>query len=389
MTINVLMVGPGKVYGGVESHIASLVDMFRGTNVHCCVAMLNGSLSLPGVRTFVLNKRFRGDIHAITQLMRIVREERIDIVHTHYVGPNLYGRIAARLGGHAGLVSTAHFSNSGGIVRAGKEKPDWSDECMFWLDGAMAHLCDRMIIPSDLIRKTLGRVGYPSRKIVTIHHGVDLNRFTCTPVWDASARREFGVRDDAVVVGVIGRLVPVKNVPLFLLAMRRVMDVSNKSVIAMVVGDGPLRPELESEARRLGISKSVIFAGFREDVHHLLSAMDLVVVSSDSELSPYAAWEAMAAGLPVVATSVGALPETIESGVDGLLVTPGDVAGLAEAVSSLVDDRVLRRKMGEKARIKAEQGFSRDVMRDQLIATYEDVIRERACRRGVTGHRST
>lgn len=379
--MKVLLVGPGKVHGGVESHILSLVEGFRGTDVECHVVMLNGTWSIPGVPLQVLHKRFRGDWQAVTRIRDLVREASIDILHTHYLGPNLYGRIAARLCRNTGLITTAHFSNSGGIVRPGKKKPTLADEGAFWLDTVMAHGCDRIVVPSDVIRTPLARVRYPSNRIVTIPHGLDLNRFRINREEGGRARAELGIPEDAVAIGVIGRLVPVKNIPMFLSAMERVMAGSKERVVAVVVGDGPLRAALEEQAQGPGLRGRVHFTGFRGDVERMLAALDVVAVSSDSELAPLGAWEAMAAGRPVVATSVGALTATIHAGQNGLLVKPGDVEGMAEALTALVCDASLRARLGEAARHKAEHSFSRKAMIEHLRTVYEEVIRERTARR--------
>lgn len=376
--MKILHIGPGKVHGGVESHILSLTEGFRDTDVECHVVMLNGIWSLP-IR--VLSKGFRGDWRMVARIRRVIRDDSIDIVHTHYLGPNLYGRLATRLsGGGIGLVTTAHFSDSGGIVCPGKKNPTFADEVVFWLDTVMAHCCDRMVVPSDVIRGPLGKVGFPKDRIVSIPHGIDLKRFRINEHEGLRLRGELGIPDDAVTVGVIGRLVPVKNISLFLSAMQRVIAGYKGKVVGLVVGDGPLRPALEDEAQRLGIGNQVLFTGFRKDIERVFSALDVVAACSDSELSPLNIGEAMAAGRSVVATSVGSLPDTIDSGKDGFLVRTGDAADMAEKLFLLICDASLRERMGMQARKKAEDLFSRRAMIDRLRAVYAEVISERTAR---------
>lgn len=372
--MNILLVGPGDFRGGIETHIALLAHAFRGSRVRYQLATLRDGWPDMGIPTHILRKRFRGDPNTIPRLLRIIRQERIDIVHTHHIGPNLYGRLAARLADNVGLVSTNHASNSGGITPPHRQTPNVFDEIIFWSDLCMAHLCDRVVAPVNVIHRSLRKVHVPDGRIVDIPYPVDARRFRMDEAARRRVRSELGIPDSAVVLGIVGRLVPVKNMSLFLRGLKRAAEVGGANVMGVIVGEGPLRPDLEAEVSRLNLRDRLIFAGFRSDVPDVLSAVDIAVVTSHSECSPYCVWEPMLVGKPVVTSRVGGVGEILESGKHALLFPPGDEDALAEALSRVVADPGLRQELGSSGRRRVEGRLSLDAMVKRLLATYDEVM---------------
>lgn len=247
-------------------------------------------------------------------------------------------------------------------------------------DISMAGMCDRIVATSEHLRRALIGRGMSERKLVTILNGVNLDS---TRVEEGAADRlrdELGIARGTPLIGIVGRLVPVKNQALFLRAAREVLD---RGVHArfVVVGDGPLREPLRALAQELLLDEHVLFAGFRTDVMTLLSIFDLCLLTSNSETSAYGVSEPMAMGLPVVATAVGGVPELIDHGVDGWLCPPRDAAALADAVCMLLADPARAARMGERAAIKVRERLSLDRMVGQLEDVYRQVFRERCGRR--------
>jgi glycosyltransferase involved in cell wall biosynthesis len=193
----------------------------------------------------------------------------------------------------------------------------------------------------------------------------------------AELRRELGLEPEGEVIGTLGRLEPQKGVEHLLRAMVRVLD-ARPAARLVIVGDGPLRAELEALAARLGIARAVRFAGWRTDVPEVLSALDLFCLASLWESFGIVLAEAMLASLPIVATRVDGIPEVVCDGETGFLVAPGSDAELAERILALLADAPLRRALGEAGRARALERFS--VRR--MVAEYEGFFRRLAAGSG-------
>ena len=187
------------------------------------------------------------------------------------------------------------------------------------------------------------RFRVPREKVISVGTGIDLGRIAEAVAGDEFAS-ELGLAG-RTTIGIVAKLSPVKGHQYFLEAAAAIAD-ARSNVAFLVVGDGVRKKELEEMAAELGIADKVIFAGARDDVPSLLKLMDVFVLSSLSEGSPNVVLEAMAAGLPVVATDVGGLPEIVIDGESGILVPPGDSGALAAAVGDLLDDPARAVAMG-------------------------------------------
>ena len=371
-----LLVGPGDVFGGVETHIRALTEWGREWGIDYQVATLSDAWRPFEVKTHRLRKRYRGDMGVVRQMADILRHEGIDIVHTHMPGPNLYGRLAARMVRGVGVVSTLHYSDSMGLLPLERRRWCICDGCVFGIDIVMSHLSHRTITPNDAMRRGLAKAGVLGRRVVNIPHGVDTVLYAEDTEGRKRVRREWDVKDNEVLVGTCGRMAPVKNYGLFLRALGAAMRTEG-TLRGVLVGDGLMRHELEAEAERLGIDDRVRFAGFRKDMCAVLSALDVFVVSSDSEMGPYVALEAMAVGCPLVSTAVGIVREIVDERENGIIYGIGDEGALESALRGLACDANLRKSLGASARRKVVRECSREVMMAKLRATYEDVCRER------------
>jgi len=375
--LHVLQVTRGAIWGGGERHVLALLEGFRGRSVRMSLAVFGeGRLADEarrlGVTVHVLSKRFRGDPRPLFGLARVVRGHGVDVVHTHMPSGNFYGRLAARLARGTGLVTTLHYIDREAL-------PFLSpivQRLMFDGDIRMAAMCDRIVATSEHLRQALVGRGMSGGRIVTILNGVNLDALPGDGGDPEVLRRELGVASGVPMVGIVGRLVPVKNHALFLRAARAVLDRGTRAAFVLV-GDGPLREPLRALRRELGLEEHVVFAGFRSDVMALLPAFDVCMLTSNSETSAYGVSEPMAVGRPVVATAVGGVTELIDDRVDGWLCPPGDAVALADGVCALLGDPGEAARMGEQAARKVRQRLSLQGQVERLEEVYRAVVLEK------------
>ena len=374
--MNVLQVTKGALMGGGERHVLTLLEGLREQSINTSLAvftegMLAREARRLGVEVHVLPKRFRGDIRPLTGLINLIRKKKIDVVHTHLVSGNLYGRLAGKITRVGGIVTTLHHTHKEAL---GKFRLPFMAGLMFGGDIRMGALSDRLITPSADLKKLLLDYGVRPARIVSIPNAIDMDKTRITAEEIDRCRRELDIPPDAKTVGMVGRLVSVKNFELFVRAAGCVLD---RGIAArfMVVGDGPLRGELERLAAAMGIKDHLIFTGFRDDVFRLMAVMDLFVLCSKSETNPIALMEAMASGKPVIATDVGGIPEVVEHGVDGWLCPANDVDCLADAIIRLLSDPDRAAALGAHARTKIMRGYSLPSVTARLLNVYKDFAR--------------
>jgi len=209
----------------------------------------------------------------------------------------------------------------------------------------------------------------PAAKSSTVMNGIPVHRFERSSDTRAQVRDELGIAQDALVVGTVGRLVELKNQRL-LLEAAALLRPSWPGLVVVLAGDGPLRDDLVSLARQLGMQDSVVFTGPRQDVPRLLNAFDVFALPSRTEGLSIALLEACAAGLPLVATRVGGNDEIVQEHQTGLLIPSDDVSALRAALSQLLEDPAQRLRMGENARRWVVEHGSIEVMRENYAALY-------------------
>lgn len=310
-----------------------------------------------GVAVGRVPKRDGVDPTLVPRLARELRRRGADVVHTHNPLPLIYGAPAARLAG-AAAIHTKHGINPGGpgvrMLRRGA-----------------ARLVHAFVAVSDTTAAQ-ARMQHdaPRERLHTIPNGIRLDRYAPDPEARAAARVELGL-GDAWVVGTVGRLDPYKNQALLVRAMAPLLS---SRVRLVLVGEGPSRPEVEAAVAALPEPRWVVLAGRRMDVPRLVHAFDVFALSSTSEGLPLVVPEAMAAGLPIVATSVGGLPGVVDQDETGLLV-PVDEQALGAALARLERDRDLARAMGARAREAALARFSHDRMVEAYLALYDQARR--------------
>jgi glycosyltransferase involved in cell wall biosynthesis len=310
------------------------------------------------------------DLRALFGLYRLMRTFRPQIVHTHTAKAGLVGRLAARAAGVPVVVHTFH-----GHVLRGYFGPFVTGFYRL-LERRLAALSDVLVAVSEAVKQDLVSLGVAAEgKIRVIPLGLDLEPLA-GDLPRGSLRREAGVDASAPLVGIVGRLAPIKDVDTFLRAAIRVRE-ARPGVRFSVVGDGEERARLEAEARRLGLGGEVFFHGWRHDMAPVYGDLDVVVNSSRNEGTPVALIEALAAARPVVATRVGGTPDLLGEGARGVLVPPGDAEALAAAVVE-----ALAHPEPARARARAGQEYvlahhSARRLVDDIDALYRELLARR------------
>jgi len=310
--------------------------------------------------------RWWDDAIAFWKLLRLIRRERPDIVHTHTAKAGMLGRVAASLAGVPLVVHTFH-----GHVFHGYFSPART-RLFVAIERWLARRTHRLVAVSERVRAEVlaHGVGRPERFHV-VPVGLDLARFAECDPRRGELRRELGLSADAPLVGIVARLVPIKRHEVFLTAAAAVAG-RLPACRFLVVGDGERRPELERIARELGLADRVRFLGWRRDLERIYADLDVAVLTSANEGSPVSLIEAMAAAVSVVGPRVGGVPDVVDDGTTGVLVPPGDAAPVAEAIVWLIGDVERRRKMGAAARERALRLYAADRLIADVAALYRD-----------------
>jgi glycosyltransferase involved in cell wall biosynthesis len=342
--------------GGAERYVVDLAIALRErawpVEVACSIGGVRaGALAEAGIPVSVLvgglaKRRVSGRYGRA--LRRLIQERRPAVVHAH-----LYASAAAAVLATRGL--------SVPVVLTEHTEAPWRGRTARTVSRLVYQRVDHVVAVSSAIRNTLvGAYGVPAGRVDVLLPA------TTTP---AALRRATGT--SAGVIGVAGRLVPEKGVDVFLRAAALVSSVV-PSARFVVIGDGPLRAALEDSADSLGLAGTVTFTGFRTDAPQLIAGLDVLVVPSRSDGSPLVVCEAMAAGIPVVASRVGGLPDLVAHGDSGLLVRPEDPEDLARTLVSLLMDPAATQALGHRARQLAE-GRSHARLVDRMTEVYRAV----------------
>ena len=315
------------------------------------------------------------DAKAVVKLYRLLRAQRPHIVHTHTAKAGFLGRIAARLAGVPIVVHTYHGHVLHGYYSHTKT------QLLRRMEQALAHVTDAIVAVSDQVKRDLVAYGVATPgKVEVIPLGLDLAPYADSTALRGEFRRELELSDTTPLVGIVGRIFPIKNHRLFLDAAVRIVATEPRARF-IVVGDGVLRKAMEQHAHALGIRYSVVFAGWRRDLPRIYADLDVLVVSSDNEGTPVSAIEAMAAGRPVVATRVGGLPDLISDRKTGVLVPPRDPTALAAAVLELLRDEPFARALGQTASAAVVERFATARLLRDIQALYANLLD----RKGVRG----
>lgn len=292
------------------------------------------------------------------QIGKIIERHEIDIVHTQSVFPT----VDAWLGSKSTSQRCALIWHDRGI------KP----RNYALVARCFNFLADFVITNSQYERQLLIKHGLWRKKIKTIYNGFDWTIYS-NEIDIAKAKRELGLSPDDHTVGIVARLHPDKGHKFFLQAACQIVRLIPHTRF-LLVGGGPLEPELRKAVSRLNIKDNVRFTGFIEEIPKVMALLDVLVLPSTRETFGRVLVEAAAMGKPVVATKVGGIPEIVDDGETGFLIRPGDPDALAEKVLTLLRDQVLRNKMGDTGRRRVMRRFSLDGMTNEIEEVYYSTL---------------
>ena len=307
------------------------------------------------------------DVSVWPRLCALVQERGIDIVHAHEYKTDLLAWLLCRFKGVSAL-STVH----GWTGHSGRER--WF---YYPLDKRVLARFPKLIAVSSDIRRNLIQHGAQPDHVTTVLNGIDHRAFTRDRSREASIRRALGLRDDDLVVGDVGRLEPQKRFDLLVDAVAQ-LRVTEPRLRLLIVGEGSLREALAGQIASLGLGDACRLLGHRTDISDLHHAFDLFVQSSDYEGTPNSVLEAMALETPVVATDVGGTAELVRDGIDGLIVPPGNLPRLVQAITSVLANREATAARVAAARRRVETDLSFDARMTAVEDIYTELYQRRA-----------
>ncbi|MGC8639126.1 MAG: glycosyltransferase [Isosphaeraceae bacterium] len=366
--LNVLQLIPTLDRSGAEKQMVLLAtglprDRFR-VEVAALTRLgpLQAELEAAEVPVTALGKRWKLDPLALSRLVRFLKARRFDVVQSWIFAANTYGRVAAHLAGVPIVITTEMAVDL------------WKGKTERFIDRRLATWCDRLVGNSNAVVDYYRTLGVPDDRLTMIYSGIADEE----PPWvdRAAIRAEFGFAPEAPLVFFAGRLAEQKRVNDLLKALDLLQHVQ-PDLRALIAGDGPLRSQLEENARLYHLVERVRFLGHREDVPRLLTAADVVVLPSAYEGLPNLVLEAMRFRKPVVATAAPGTTEVVVDGQTGTLVPVGSPQVLARAIRDIVRDPELARRLGEAGRERAGREFPARAMIDRFASLYEELARQK------------
>ncbi|MFH1701752.1 MAG: glycosyltransferase [Candidatus Zixiibacteriota bacterium] len=368
-SISILHVVLSTETGGMENiiyNLASGVNRNRFNIKILCldkIGPLSKKLSDIGIESKLAGRMMPGfSMLYPAQLIKIIKQSGCQIIHSH---SGCWFKVA---------IACSHVPDISHIyTEHGRTFPD--KKLKILMDKYSMRWTDKVVAVGAILQRYLSEtVCLPSKKIININNCIDTDRFQ--PIGKrADIRNELGYTEDEIVIANVARLAPVKNHGLLIDVFKQI-NRDYPQARLMIIGDGPLRDDLEQQTSLFGLSDKIKFLGDRDDVPRILPAADISTLSSLSEGISLTILEAMSCGLPVVATSVGGNPSIITNGENGYLINSGDRDNYVISLAKLIDSQELRTDMGLKARQNIIDNWSLKLMVSKYEELYEELIRE-------------
>jgi len=314
-----------------------------------------------GLKTAVFDSRSQADLNTISSLKKFLKENRIDILHTHNYKSDITGFLATRLT-HVKWVATMH-----GWI-SGDSKLRWYES----LDRFVLKFASQVICVSQNNYDRLLNIGINRDSLSVIANGIDLEQFSSSS-GDQGLKKSLGIDPNTTVITIVGRLGEEKGHKVLFKALSSVIG-QYPDIKCLVVGDGPLMEKLKGQAADLGLSRHIIFTGNRKDVADIYKICDILVNASFTEGLPMTILEAMASKVTVIATRVGAVPQVIRNGENGILLEPGDAESLSQAITGLIKDAGRRKALAQTAYKDVCEHYSEQQMAEKYKNLYQGAV---------------
>jgi glycosyltransferase involved in cell wall biosynthesis len=377
MRYNILYVFDNMEFGGGERGFVQIINRLCRKKYNIMVACLSRGVLIEkikgsGVQINSVDMQNRFNPMVILQLVSLMKRENVDIVHSQGTRADFFARVAAKLAGVLIVVSTVQMPVEGFDVSLVRKL------IYTLLNRFSEHFVDRFIVVSDALVNTM--VGYHKvepQRVVKIYNGIEKDEYGISDeeivCGRSRFRKEFGLGEDVLIVGAIGRLVWQKG---FEYLIGAIPEVSKKYPEAkfLLVGEGLLEDALKAKSKKLKIKDKIIFAGFRDDIKDILASIDIFVMPSLLEGLPMILLESMAMGKSIIATDIDGINEVLEDRNSGLLVPPKDSKALANSILDLIVHKSKACKMGEEARTVMNERFSVNTMVEKVEAVYQELL---------------
>lgn len=364
MKIKVLQLVEGFNFGGAETKLLELVRHMDQARFETTVVSLGLGNEIEDLfnqldcRVLTFRRQKQVDFALLKKVTQFIRDEKIDIVMSTLFYADVIAALAGHKGGAKGVFSWETISS-----------PKWLVPHRFWAYRYAIRKADKVISVSQATADWLvNRRKVPPQKILIIPYGVNLEKFKPEPV--SLNMQDLGFRQNDIIIGQVARLNEQKGHTYLINAAPIILEKHPQAKFVLV-GDGPFRQRLEQQVLQKGLHNSFVFLGFRQDVHELLRIFDIFVLPSLYEGLPNVVLEAMATGLPVVATPVDGTKEAVIDRETGFLVPVGDVEKLADRIDQLVGNKKLKREMGNAGRLRVEKYFSLKSQISKFESLYE------------------
>ncbi|UII55685.1 glycosyltransferase [Cytobacillus spongiae] len=364
--MKVLHLISGGETGGSRKHVITLLSQFPKDTVALAV-LQEGALSQEareaGIEVALFKQASRYDVSVLNQVVRYMESEGFDILHTHGARANLFGLyIASRV--KKKWVTTVHSDPSLDFMKSGIKGTIFTKLHLMALKRM-----DHYFAVSEVFKSNLVGMGIPKKQIQTIYNGIHFSQDKAVPV----PRQSLGVSDENFVITMVARLHPIKGHELVFQAIK---ELNNPRVKLLLVGDGPIRRELEDKVKAFGLLEQVHFLGFRKDVDRVYAASTIGLLASYSESFPLALLEAANQRIPLITTDVGGVKELVTNGETGWIVPVGEVEQLKKAIQQsyelwMSDDLV---SYGERLYHHAASRFSLEQIYTDTMNTYHAIV---------------